>query len=68
MGFLAKGKTGLSPVQHKFFTSTVAVVESTATLSPGSDCCFVLDIVADDLYLVHHWASSTAFNAVKIVG
>lgn len=67
MGFIAKGKTGKSPVQHKFFTSTVTMVSSTTTLSPGSDCCFVLDITNSDLYFVSAWTDTDAFTVTKIV-
>jgi len=68
-GFTAKGQTGKSPVQHKYFVK-VATGDVTANKdadSPGSNCCFIHNVADDDLWFVYDWVSSTSFKVAKIV-
>ena len=68
LNMMGQGKLGKEVTGTRFFTSTVAIVESTTTLSPGKDGCFVWDIENDDVYLVHHWTAANAFTSTKIDG
>ena len=51
----------------RVFTKAGAPVTNTAADSPGQNLCLVVDSTNDDLYLIHTWASSTSFTAVKIL-
>jgi hypothetical protein len=54
--------------QASLFTKAGAPVDDTAADSPGRDLQFVWDTTNSDLYIVHHWTSSTGFTTTKIVG
>ncbi len=58
----------LSENSHKLFIKEGAPSSDTAADSPGSDMCLVLDTTNNDLYLIHHWKSSSSFTATKIAG